>query len=731
MAKYRVNAPDGSVFEVSVPDTASEAEVMAYAQAEFAKQKPVIDKPAAVQAGEAIGGFGRQVGLAARYGLEGLGQAAQIFTEPIRYVQDKLTPDRAPTMSQLVTGERTPKSTPLGVQATKLADWAGLPSPEGANERVIGDATRLMAGAGGLGSLGRVAQAAPGIAGKAGQLFSTSQTQQLLSAGGAGLAGGSTREAGLGPWWQAGAALVGGVAAPLAAQGLVGAGKGAVNVARKELDALKPLATQSRQVDQQISLVLRRHGIDWDAIPERIKQPMRAEVAQVMDGGGQLNADAVRRLLDFRTVGATPTRGMLTQDPVQITREMNLAKTGANSTDAGLQRLPSLQNQNTVQLLRSLDDAGAANAPDAFATGERVLGALRSNAAASKGRIDSLYSAARDTSGRSAELDGAAFTRSASQLLDDGLLGGALPKSVETHLNKIAAGEVPFTVDYAEQLKTAIGKLQRATSDGQQRMALGKVREALDATPLRPASAVNPGGLPAVAGTVPPSPAVLGGESIAAFNRARQANRAFMQRVERTPALAAALDDAQPDRFVQQYITGQGATVRDVEAMRRAMAMDPLALQAVKQNIVAHLKSSATNATEDVTKFSPAGYNKALNNIGERKLAAFFSPEEIRHLQAVGRVGTMMTAQPAGTAVNNSNSGALLIGRGLSMLDSIAGKLPAGLDTTINGILRGTQQSQALNVPRSLLQLPPPVPLGQRVGPAAVYSGLLATQPVD
>ena len=45
MAKYRVNAPDGSVFEVSAPDTASEAEVMAYAQAEFAKQKPVIDKP--------------------------------------------------------------------------------------------------------------------------------------------------------------------------------------------------------------------------------------------------------------------------------------------------------------------------------------------------------------------------------------------------------------------------------------------------------------------------------------------------------------------------------------------------------------------------------------------------------------------------------------------------------------------------------------------------------------
>ena len=69
MAKYRINAPDGSVFEVSAPDTATESEVMAYAQAEFAKQKPAIEKPEAVKAGEAIGGIGRQLGLTARYGL--------------------------------------------------------------------------------------------------------------------------------------------------------------------------------------------------------------------------------------------------------------------------------------------------------------------------------------------------------------------------------------------------------------------------------------------------------------------------------------------------------------------------------------------------------------------------------------------------------------------------------------------------------------------------------------
>lgn len=701
MAKYRVNAPDGSVFEVSAPDTATEAEVMAYAQSEFAKQKPVIAKPEAVQAGEAIGGIGRQLGLTARYGLEGLGQAAQLGTEPLRYLTDRLT-------------GQTGKTKPMGAVAADFADRLGLPKPEGANERVVGDASRLVAGAGGLGSLGRLAQGAGGVVEQAGNLFATNPMQQGLSAAGAGLAGGSAREAGLGPSAQAGAALLGGVVTPMGVNAITGAGRSAVNSVRKELDALRPVSVQNQQIDQKISLVLQRQGVDWDAIPEAIKQPMRAEVAQAMNTNGELNPDAVRRLLDFKTVGATPTRGMLTQDPVQITREMNLAKTGANSTDTGLQRLPGLQNQNTAQLLRTLDNAGAANAPDAFATGERVLGALRGTAAASKGRIDSLYSQARDTAGRSAELDGAEFTKRANQLLDENLLGGALPKSVESHLNNIAAGKVPFTVDYAEQLKTAMGKLQRATSDGQQRLAIGKVREALDATQLRPDVGAN-----------------LGAESISSFNRARQANAAFMRRVEDTPALAAALDNAQPDRFVQQFITGQGATVKDVNAIRRAIVMYPQAMEAVKTNIVGHLKSAATNGTEDVTKFSPAAYNKALNNIGERKLAAFFSPEEIRQLQAVGRVGTMMTAQPAGAAVNNSNSGAMLVGRGLSMLDSIAGKLPAGLDTTINGILRGTQQSQALNVPRSLLQLPPSVPLGMRVGPAAMYGGLLASQPTD
>ncbi len=54
MAKYRVTAPDGSTYEISAPDGASEADVMAYAQSQFAQQVPSIEKPTAVKAGETI-----------------------------------------------------------------------------------------------------------------------------------------------------------------------------------------------------------------------------------------------------------------------------------------------------------------------------------------------------------------------------------------------------------------------------------------------------------------------------------------------------------------------------------------------------------------------------------------------------------------------------------------------------------------------------------------------------
>lgn len=673
-------------------------------------------EPAAVTAGQALMEISRQAGLAARATVKGALALPGMATDAVTGLYN--------TGADLIQGKGNGKRfKTVASDLDSLMTRIGLPEPKDANERVAQDVVSTMTGTGSLAKASELgARTATGLTKNVLAQAAARPGIQLAGAASSGAAGGAVREAGGGPVAQFLAALGGGIAGGVAADKLVGAANSAGNALRS---LITPKTDQIRAADQQINLVLERAGVDWGAIPERIRQGLREEVAQAMNTGQPLNADALRRLVVFRRTGTQPTVGQLTQDPVQITAEQNLAKTGANSTDKGLQRLPGLQNQNTAALLRQLDEAGAAGAPTSFQTGERVIGALQGREAAARSNIDSLYSAARDTSGRSAALDGYAFTRRANEALDQAMVGGGLPGDVANTMNKIARGEMPFTVEIAEQMKTRIGALQRATSDGTARMALGIVRRALDETPMRPAG-VNPSNLPAVPGTVPPSTAAVGEESISAFNAARSANRQWMQRVENNPALKAVVEGAEPDQFVQRFVLGKGASAADLRALRselerggnpqnlpvpydparaaNASPVGPDAVQSIRQFIVSHLKAAATSNTEDITKFSNAGYRGALRSIGDEKLAVFFSPEEIQQLKAVGDAAKYMQAQPAGSAVNNSNTAAMGIGRGLEVLDRIANYIPLGGKDVIKGVIQGAQQTQVLRPQNALIR---------------------------
>ncbi|MNV83492.1 hypothetical protein D3C71_1773020 [compost metagenome] len=82
------------------------------------------------------------------------------------------------------------------------------------------------------------------------------------------------------------------------------------------------------------------------------------------------------------------------------------------------------------------------------------------------------------------------------------------------------------------------------------------------------------------------------------------------------------------------------------------------------------------------------------------------------------------TVQPVGSAVNNSNSGALLMGRGLDMLDRLSAKVPLlGIGQTVSGITKSVQQSQAKNIASVLVRKS--LPAEQR--PPGTISGLLMT----
>lgn len=680
---------------------------------------------------DSIADVPRQIGLTGRHALEGLAQMAQPFTEPVRQF---VTDPALRAVGLLADGKG---SKPLMEAVSGLADATGLPSPKNATERVVGDAARMMAGgAGFMGAAGKAAQGASGVAQGVLQGLSSNPVQQLISATGAGVGGGAVREAGGSPIAQATGAILGGLGSGLAAQGVVSLGQ---NVMRR----FSP--ENSQNATAQLEKTLKNAGVSWDDVPDSLRQSLLNDAEKAIKTGSDLEPVTLSRLLDFKRVGATPTRGTLTLDPVQITREQNLSRIGADALDTGLHGLARIQNNNNKTLIDNVNKLGAANSDDVYAIGNKALDALQVGIDAEKANINQLYSAARDTAGRSAELNRSIFTQNANDLLDSAMVGGALPSGVRQHLNRIATGKVPFDVNYAEQLKTQIGKLQRSSNDGQTRYALGLVRQALDDTPLLHSNTTS--GIP-VGVTVPAIRAApstervqnLGEEAITAFNQARTANSALMRRIEANPALKALYDgNASPDDFLQKFIISKSAKTDDVQNLAKQLKnIDPEAVEAVRGGIAQHLKAAAIgNGTADeVGRFSASNFRKALQSIGNNKMSAFFTKDEIAQFRAVSNVANYTSLQPVGSAVNNSNSGALIVSRGIDMLDQIGRNVRIfGIAPTLNNVVRGFSQRSAQNISPALIQQNPNSgivnTLVDSLSPAAIYGGASYLTPTD
>jgi len=657
---------------------------------------------------EAIADTPRQLGLAARYGVEGMGQVADIVGAPLASVMNKLDPlapkPVSPIADYLAGG--VPRFQKPSDNATAIANMIGLPQPRTATERVVGDASRLLAGGGGLVKGAQViGKGVPAAAN-----FAMRPGLQASSAVGSGLAGGYTRESGGNPYSQFVASIIGGVAAPAGVAGI----EGIANATRNTISSLKN--TVPPAVTIIVNNAIAESGYKPSSLPKYMRAQIESDVAAAMNAG-TLSQDAVRRLIDYRMVGATPGRGNLTLNPVDVTNQHNLTKIGANSSNRTLQGLAMRQNDTTGTLIKNLNDMGANTADDAFAGGQRVVRGLEAKQQKATGQIDEAYKTARAQTGLDAQIDPSAFTQRAGDLLKANLLEGSLPSDVRNILNKAATGELPLNVSTAEQIKTAIGNLQRSTSDGGTRRALGLVRQALDESPLLPSSGV-----------------AQGANAIDAFNAARSLNRNWRSLVEKTPALQAIEDGVQPDNFVKTFIIQKGgkANVMDVARLRNAIKGSPDAVQAVREQLLAHLKGKALSGKPDeAMTFTQSGYNNALSAIGEQKLKMFFSREEIDRLKAMGRVAMYEQIQPSGSAVNNSNSGALAVAKVFDLLASskFVNAVPFGsvaIGRPAQNIATNIQGAGMTNIPKSLVKPAPAVPWAYRIPlPLALTPNLL------
>lgn len=663
MPVARFEMPDGRIGRFEVPEgtTPEQAQAMITQHVE-GQSKPGFGE----RMNAAIKDVPRQLGLTARYGLEGLADFAGIAANPLAGSIN------AATGSNLL---RTRDAT------SNLLDKIGLPKPETPRERVVGDASRMLAGGGGIVKgaqvVGKVAPAVLPLAARPGL--------QAASAVGSGSAGGYTRETGGDETSQMIAAVAGGLAMP----GAVAGGQGLARKASNFAQSFRPVPAN---ITIQINNAIEQAGFKPGNLPKPVMAQLERDVAASLQKGN-LSPDAVRRLVDYRLVGATPARGNLTLNPVDVTRQKNMSKIGANSSNPKLQGLAMRENDNTGALIRNLNELGADTADDAFAGGQRVISGLEKTQKQAGSAIKFAYDNARNKTGLDAAIDQSAFTQRAGDLLKENLLEGSLPADVRRILNDAATGKMPLTVSTAEQIKTAMGNLQRSSTDGSTRKAIGLVRQALDDAPLLQGQ---------------------GEDAIKAFTAARGLNRNWRTLVEKTPALQALEDGVQPDKFVQQYIVqGSGkANVMDVARLKNAIKDSPDAIQAVRQQILAHLKAKATSGKPDeAMQFSQSGYNNAVSAIGERKLRMFFNKAEIDQLKSVGRVAMYEQIQPSGSAVNNSNSGALAVAKIFDFLgdSKLVNSIPFGnalVSQPAKSLSTSIQGGAVTNVPNALLAAP-------------------------
>jgi len=633
--------------------------------------------------------LGRQAGLTARIGIEA---ASDLGSGLLGAVNKLVSPN-----SQMREALRIPEQqNPFEGAGTRAADALGLPKPGNAVERVVNETGRIaVPTAATIGTANAIARLSSSpLVQRIMQSISANPAGQMQAAGGAGAAGGTARELGASPEGQFVAALGGGLAAPLLARG---GGIGAQAI------------TQPTNIGtERIETALNNSIPNFQSLPQEVQASLRSDIASALNIDGTLSNDAVRRLADYRQVGAQPMRSSLTLNPADVTRDQNLVKMSANSSDPAAQSLSTLRGENQKKIIDFINRAGAAKASTPYDAGGTIINNLQSFDDVAKSNINNLYSQARNTAGRSAEISPSAFTQRANDLLDDALLGGKLPGDVRNKLNSIAQGNTPLTVDVAEQFKTNIGTLQRASNDPAERLALAKVREALDEAPLLDGQ---------------------GQQAIDSFNKARDANRRYMQFVEKTPALKAVRDGVEPDKFVNQFITGQKVTVKDMENLRKIVKDSPEALDEIRSQILQNLKLKGTNgAADEVASFSPSPYNKELQKIGDAKLRIFFNQDEVDALKALGRVASYEKFQPTGSAVNNSNTAATLFMGTLEKLGAsgLLRKVPLGniVANQANDIALGMNARNTLNPSSALIN--PAKPQSQQVPGLGVGIGLLS-----
>lgn len=442
-------------------------------------------------------------------------------------------------------------------------------------------------------------------------------------------------------------------------------------------------AAHSADVDRQIAEAFREVGQDPATLGATAMQTLRDQAMASLAKGRKLDVAAALRSKDFKSLNIDPLLGQVTRDPMLYAREMNLR--GVEGVgDPILARL-SAQRRQLSDVLQKFS-AGAVERADA---GEQFSNVLKSTDDAMSKRVSDLYAKARASSKSEFDIPLAGFAQDVADVMDR--FGDKVPSGVMNQVRALGllggTQRRVFTLADADRFAKVIN--DNVGNDTISNTALSELRRGLrravtEAVPI---------------GDNPFAPAV------------KAASERFSL-LDALPALkTAAQGKGNEDTFVREFIFKEKPSqVRELASLLKRE--NPEAYAQARQQIGAFLQRAAFGQNQAGDKaFAPERFAGALDSLGTARLKAFFTPDEISQLQAVGRVGAYIGSEPAFSAVNRSNTSsaaanmilaALRKTPGGSSAVSVAGALAAP-------VVNSRRASAALGakVPQEIAELTP------------------------
>lgn len=703
MKDFSVTAPDGQVYRVQAPETATDSELVQLAQQQ-AREASRAGRPK-MTAEERM--LVSPVGRIAKGIKDPIDAGAQMLPRGLSALTSAfgLMPNR---VSQWLDNEAA--GVDQGIADSEVdyqgARWkAGQEGFDGA--RLVGNVVSpVNIGLGRLlpiratGAMGRAVQGA-GVGAVGGSFapvtevgpdssFVTQKAGQVL----AGAAGGAVASPLLGKIADVAAPRVKGILSRLEDPAVSG-------------------ARASLQTDVAIQRAITDAGLDGADIPAPLMAAIRQQVLDANKQGLKFDPAALLRKADFDAQGVPYLSGQVTRDPAQFSRQMNLR--GVEGVGEPIQQVLNAQNQRiTADLARF----GGPRAAERYQAGEQTVRALKTLDDRMRSEVTRAYQNARASSGKDWNLPMQGLAQDVAQVLDDFGTGlgennnvpGAIVRNLKSYgviADDAMTQRKVFTYEAADKLLKQIN-----AHDNGQNASLAPLREAVK-------RAITEGG-----GDGDP------------FAAARKLAASRFQLLDALPALDAVASAKTPqevarlaDDFVQKHIV----TARVADVKKLAEVLPDEAKNEARRQIARVVYEGAfrNNATGD-KGVQAAGLQSALKQIGPEKLRIFFSPQEIEELNRLTRIAAYANTEPAwGTVARGGNPGGVLFG-GLARLAGAGGAASTALP--VIGAMRNTRDvARALDgsVPKTANLTPEEVAAVSRaLGFAgAGVGGLLAPRP--